>query len=449
MEEKKYDVFVIGTSGTGQTVAETCAKNGLSVAVADNRVYGGTCANRGCNPKKILLGATEAWELANNLKQKNITTTPELNWKALQKFKKSMTKAVPAATESQFNDLGIETYHQSPHFINKHTLSVEGKTVYAKHIVIATGQIPRPLDFEGSHTLQTSDYFLNLKKIPKSITFIGAGYIGMELAHIAARAGSNVTIIDHGERPLKSFDADLVSILTKTSEDLGIDFKCNAAVTKIEKLRKNYRITYTENGQEKTLKSRLVCNTSGRVPAIEALHLEKGNVAFSNKGVLVNEYLQNTKNPNIYACGDVSDHALPLTPLTGKEGTVVAQNILNGNTSTIETSVIPSAVFTLPNLASVGLSETEAKRKYKNVIVNFESVPDWYNAKRINTPSYAYKIIINKRTNALLGAHILAPNSAETINIFAMAIKTGMTADELKAMIFSYPTWCYDVKSIL
>lgn len=449
MEEKKYDVFVIGSGGAGQTVATACAKNGLKVAVADNRIFGGTCANRGCNPKKILLGATKAWELAHNLKQKHIATTPKLNWKALQKFKRSQVKAIPAATESDFNDLGIDLYHQSPHFIKETTLSVEGKTLHTKKIVIATGQLPRPLDFEGSDALKTSDDFLNLKKIPKSITFIGAGYIGMEFAHIAARAGSKVTVIDHGTRPLKPFDADLVSILTETSKTLGIDFKFNSSITKIEKLRKNYQLSYIGNGKEQTLKSRLIFNTSGRIPAIAELDLDKGNVGFSDKGVLVNEYLQNTKNPNVYACGDVSDHSLPLTPLTGKEGTVVAQNIMKSNTTKIETATVPSAVFTLPNLASVGLTVTEAKTRYKNIRVNFESVPKWYNAKRINASAYAYKIIINERTKAIVGAHLLGPNAAETINIFAMAISCGMTSDVLKNQIFSYPTWCNDIKSML
>jgi len=449
MKEKTYDVFIIGSGGSGQTVAEICVKNGLNVAIADNTIYGGTCANRGCNPKKILLGATEAVELAKNLETHDIVTSPEINWKALQKFKRSLIEAVPPSTESKLEDLGLDLYHQSPHFINENTLRVEGKTVHCKHIVIATGQTPRPLNIEGSSLLKTSNDFLDLKRMPKHVTFIGAGYIGMEFAHMAARAGSQVTVIDHGKRPLKPFDPDLVAILTKSSKALGITFKFKSKVLKIEKLRKNHRITFNENGKTQSLKSRLVFNTSGRIPAIDKLDLQKGNVAHSKQGISVNSYLQNTSNPHVYACGDVSDHGLPLTPLTGKEGTIVARNILNENSSKINTPIIPSAVFTLPQLASVGLSETAAKEKYGEVIIIHESVPNWYNAKRINARAYAYKIIINKKTKKILGAHLLGPQAAETINIFTMAMNADLSAEQLKSTIFSYPTWCYDIKSML
>lgn len=449
MEQKKFDVFVIGTGGAGQTVAETCVKNGMSVAVADNRVYGGTCANRGCDAKKVLLGATEVWERSKSLKGKGIDDIPELDWKKIQKFKQGFTKAVPAATESRFKELGIKLYHQSPVFENENTLSVEGKTVNAKHIVIATGQVPKALDMEGSGYLKTSDDFLDLKKIPKHIVFIGGGYVGMEFAHMAARAGSNVTILEHGDRPLKAFEADLVAHLVQVSKDLGIQFQYNVNITGIKKLRKNYKVAYHKNGKKNKLKTRMVFNTAGRVPAISHLGLEKGKVAFTEKGIKVNQFLQNTTNPNVYACGDVSDHGLPLTSLTGVEASVVAKNILEGNKHIITTPVIPSAVFTLPNLASVGMSEQEAKRRYKKVSVNFESVPQWYNAKRIGASAYVYKIISNDRTKAILGAHLLAPHAAETINLFAMAIQAGLSTSQMKSIIFTYPSWGNDIKSML
>jgi glutathione reductase (NADPH) len=449
MKPKKFDVFVIGSGSAGQTVAETCAKNGLKVAITDNRVFGGTCANRGCDPKKVLLGATEAYELSKNLEQQGIITAPAINWKKLQRFKRSFTKAVPAATESRFLDLGIELYHQGPKFIDENTLSVEGKTVHANTIVIATGQIPRPLDFEGSDLLITSDDFLDLKKTPKKMVFIGGGYVGMEFAHMAARAGSKVTVIEHGERPLKAFDEDMAHHLTKISESLGIRFFFNCEVEKVEQLRKNCKVTYFQNGKKMTLKTRVVCNTAGRIPAIEALNLSKGKVAHSKKGVTVNQFLQNTTNPRVYACGDVSNKGLPLTPLSGLEASVVAENILKNNTKKFEVPLIPSAVFTLPNLATVGLSEAEARRKYKNVVINYESVPEWYNAKRINAAGYAYKIIFNERTKRILGAHLLSPEAAETINLFAMAIQHRMTTEQLKKIIFTYPTWANDIKSML
>ncbi|QLG44944.1 dihydrolipoyl dehydrogenase family protein [Costertonia aggregata] len=449
MKGQKFDVFVIGSGSAGQTVAETCARNGFKVAIADNRIFGGTCANRGCDPKKVLLAATEVWERSNNLKGKGITTTASLNWKQLQKFKRKFTSPVPAGTESKLKDLGIHLYHQNPEFINDNTLVVEGKTVQADKIVIATGRIPRLLDFEGSHHLKTSDDFLELKKIPKSIVFIGAGYIGMEFAHMAARAGSKVTIIERGERPLKNFDPNLVEHLKNVSQDLGITFIFNAEIKKIEQLRKNLNISYQSEGKEKSLKAKMVFNTAGRIPAMYELELEKGNVAYSEKGIIVNKYLQSTSNANVYACGDVTDHSLPLTPLSGLEGHMVSENIVHGNKKKIDTPVIPSSVFTLPHLASVGLSEEEAKKRYKNIKVNYKSVPKWFNAKRLQESAYAYKIIINERTETIVGAHLLSANAAETINLFAMAINNDLTSEQLRKMIFTYPSWSYDIKSMM
>lgn len=449
MKIEEFDVFVIGSGSAGQAVAEACAKNGLKVAITDNRVFGGTCPNRGCDPKKVLLGATEAWELATNLKHKGITKTIKLDWKKLQKFKKTFTSAIPVATEAKLTDLGIHLYHQSPKFVDEQTLSIEGKTVGATNIVIATGRKPRELDFEGSRELKTSDDFLNLKKIPKSVVFIGAGYIGMEFAHMAARAGSKVTIIERGNRPLKAFDTDLVSHLTTISKDLGIRFIFNSEITKIKKLRKNLKFYYVKDGKTISQKARMIFNTAGRVPSVSELSLEKGNVIYSNKGIKVNTYLQSTSNRHVYACGDVSEHSLPLTPLSGLEGHLVAENILHGNKNKINVPVVPAAVFTLPNLASVGLSEEEANKRYKNVTVSYESVPNWFNAKRLQEPAYAYKIISNTRTNIIVGAHILSGNAAETINLFTMAINIGLTTEAIKKMIFTYPSWCNDIKSMV
>lgn len=449
MEENEFDVFVIGSGIAGQTVAKACAEAGKKVAIADKREFGGTCANRGCDPKKVLLGATEIVEKANNLKNKGIVNSVSIDWKKLQKFKGEFTASVPKKTEKKLSSLGIALFHQSPKFLDEQTLSVEGKTVTAKTIVIATGYEPRKLALTGQKHLQTSADFLMLKKLPKHITFLGAGYVGMEFAHMAARAGAKVTVIDSGKRPLRAFDGDLVKELAKYSKGLGIDFIFGAKPTVVKKLRKNFKLKYEKNGVAKSLKSRAVFNTAGRIPAIAELDLEKGNVSFSDDGIETNTFLQSKTNPNVYACGDVSANGLPLTPLSGREGYIVSKNILKGNTKKYDLPVIPSVVFTLPNLASVGYSEEEAKNRYKNIIVKKASVAHWFNAKHINAPIYSYKIILNERTEEIVGAHILGPEAAETINIFTMAINAKMTANKLQSTIFTYPSWANDVKSMV
>lgn len=449
MDNLHFDVFVIGSGIAGQTVAKTCVKEGLAVAIADVREFGGTCANRGCDPKKVLLGATEVLEMASHLSGKGIETQPTLNWKKLQKFKKQFVKKIPGNTEKDLKNLGITLFHQSPVFINENTLSVEGKTLTASKIVIASGYTTRELTTKKGNSLPTSDDFLNLKKLPKHIVFVGAGYIGMEFAHMAARAGVKVSVIERAERPLEKYDADLVSELLNYSKKLGIEFLLNSKVVAIKKKKKKYHVQYENNGVAKKIKAKLVINSSGRVPAVAHLDLEKGNISYNENGIKVNDYLQNPGNKNVYACGDVSDHSLPLTPLSGREGYVVSQNILKGNKKKIDIPNIPSVVFTLPNLAAVGLSEAEAKKRYKSVIVHTDSIANWYNAKRINTPIYSYKTILNGRTGRIVGAHLLGPNAAETINLFAMAINHRMTSDDLQRMIFTYPSWANDIKSMV
>ena len=450
MAIKEYDVFVIGTGTAGKTVAFDCAEEGMKVAIADNREFGGTCANRGCDPKKVLVGVTEAVQLSENLKGNGIISVPKISWKHLQKFKSTFTDAVPASTEKKLKEAGIEMFHQSPKFLDENTLSVEGKTVKAKKIVIATGQKPMELKIPGREHLKVSDDFLELEELPESIVFVGAGYIGMEFAHIAARCGAKVTVIEFEDRPLGPFEADIVSHLTKASEELGIIFIFNAKVSEVEKLQKNFRVSFEKNGKTESVDARMVFNTAGRVPSIDDLDLEKGNVAFEKRGISVNEFLQNTTNKSVYACGDVSaSGALPLTPTSSQEARIVSLNIRNGNHTKMDFPPVPSVVFTIPQLASIGLTEEEAKAQGYDFVVEYKSVPKWFNAKHINEEVYAYKTIVDKKRNIVLGAHIIASEAGEMINLFVLAMCGKLTTENIKAMIFAYPTWGNDIKGMV
>lgn len=450
MAIEEFDVFVIGTGTAGKSVAYDCVKAGMSVAIADNREFGGTCANRGCDPKKVLVGVTEVVQLAENLKGKGITSVPEVSWKDVQKFKSNFTEAVPAATERDLKEAGIAMYHQSPQFLDENTLSVEGKTVKAKKIVIATGQKPLELKIPGREHLKTSDEFLELPELPESIVFVGAGYIGMEFAHIAARCGAKVTVVEFAPRPLMPFDEDIVNHLIEASEKIGIDFIFNAQVTEVEELQKNHRVIFQKNEKEGSVKARAVFNTAGRVPSIDDLDLEKGNVAFEKGGVSVNEFLQNTTNPSVYACGDVSaSGSLPLTPTSSQEARVVSKNIRKKNVLKMDFPPVPSVVFTLPQVAAIGLTEEQAKKQGYDIVVESKSVPSWFNAKRINEETYAYKTIVDKDRNLILGAHIIAPHASEMINLFVLAMCGKLKCEDLKAMIFAYPTWGNDIKGMV
>ena len=448
-ESKHYDVFVIGTGISGQTAAKSCAKNGMKVAMADNRAFGGTCALRGCDPKKVFYEFTSLMEKSRRLKDKGVTKLPNIKWKDVQNFKSSFTNPIPENTEKNLAELGIDCYHQSPVFRGKNEILVEGKLISADTFVIATGQIPRDLDIAGKEYLKISDDVLNLKKIPKSAIFIGSGYVGIEFACMLANMGCKVTMIEQGPSALTQFDSSLVEKLVKHLENLGITFCFNSEVQSVEKLKKNLKLTYKFKGKINTLKAEKIFNTAGRVPSIAILELKKADIKSDGSGVLVNDYLQSVSNPNVYACGDVSNKSLPLTPLSGLQGYIVGHNIIKKNSKKFDVPCIPSTVFTNPNLSSVGYSEESAKKRFKNVKIYKGDASDWFNARKENNPIYGFKIVVNERTDEILGAHILSSEANETINIFSMAIQQKMTVAEFKKQMFTYPSYSSDLKSML
>lgn len=442
----KYDVFVLGSGMAGMNIANICASKGLKVGVTDELPYGGTCALRGCDPKKIMLAATEAKDFAQRLHEKQIAEVPLIHWKAAMKFKQEFVDAMPPKIEKGYKHNGIETFHQSAKFISENQLQVGDETIEAKKIVIATGARPRVLGISGEeHTLTSTD-FLNFDTLPKSLVFIGGGYIAFEFAHMAARFGSEVTILHRGKQPLESFDPFIVEQLTGATQKLNIKVVLNTNVTAVEKLGNSFRVTgMSENGEQKW-EAEAVINSAGRPPAIFDLDLEKATIAFSKRGVEVNEYLQSTTNSNIYAAGDAADtDGIPLTPVAVMEGHIVASNIINGNIKKPDYTAIPTVVFTLPTMASVGLSEEKATEKGIEFTVNNKAVPDWFTAKRINEKTYAYKTLIEKETGKILGAHIIGPHAEEVINLFAMAIKAGWTSKDIKTMILTYPSASADI----
>lgn len=451
MAIEKYDLLVIGTGRSGRDVAQACAEKGWRVAIADDREYGGVCANRGCDPKKVLVSFTEIIDRAIKMNGNGITSLPKTSWKDLQKFKHTFTDAVPYVNEKKLKDKGIILYHQSPKFLDENTLSVEGKTIEADKIVIAVGQIPMPLYFEGAQHLLTSEDFLGLEELPKSMVFIGGGFIGMEFAHIAARMGVKVTLMHSHERPLNNFDSDMVDKLVEASEAIGIKFIFQARANKVEKSASGFQVSADQNGKTVKVKADMVFNATGRIPSLEKLDLEKGKVTSTKKGVEVNKNLQNPSNPNVYACGDASaSEGLPLTPLAPFEaGIVISQLLDKKNKKKAIYPAQPSVVFTLPNLAAVGLSEKEARKQYKSLEIKTSDAAKWYSSKHLNDKTYAYKILIDRETDRIVGAHMVGAGVGESINLWAMAITHKIKVNDIKNTIFAYPTWGNDLKSML
>ncbi|AUD03791.1 dihydrolipoyl dehydrogenase family protein [Spirosoma pollinicola] len=444
-----FDLIVIGTGSAGATVAQTARKAGKSVAIIDKLPFGGTCSQRGCDPKKVLVGAAEIVARSEQMTGNGIASAATINWPDLMAFKKTFTEPIPENTEAKFRDLGIQFYHGVATFLSPKTVRVGQDELTADHIVVATGQRPKPLNIPGEELLIDSTGFLELSQLPEEIVMVGGGYIAFEFAHIAARAGAKVTILHQGKRPLEGFDADLVSLLVKAMEALGIRILLEANVTAVEGQKDRLTVRYEQAGESQSILTNLVIHAAGRVADVAELALEKAGVKVGPKGVAVNEFLQSVSNPAIYACGDVADKGLPLTPLASYEGKIAINNILTGNRQAYTDNPTPSAVYTIPTLASVGLTEEQARKQGRKVKVTFQETNDWYTSRRINESFSAFKTLVDEETDEIVGAHLLGSGCDEVINLFTLAMKHHITAEDLRNTLLAYPTHGSDLSSML
>ena len=446
-----YDLIVIGAGMAGAAAANKCASEGWKVAIVDELPYGGTCALRGCDPKKILRRGAEIIDSARLMAGKGIDADGmNINWADLMKHKRGFTDPVPENMEAGLGRNGVETLHGTAMFETEHRLAVDDVAYEAAHFLIATGARPRPLNFPGYEHLIDSTDFLELQDLPRRVLFLGGGFVSFEFAHIAARAGSRPVIIDRGVRPLKGFDPDLVDLLVKRSADAGIEVRRETTITSIEPLGSGYRVTLDTAGHHAEIETDLVVHGAGRVPQLSKLGLDAANVAHDTAGVTVAGHLQSTTNPAVYAAGDSADTpGMPLTPVAVFEGKVAASNMLKGATTVPDYAGVPTAVFTVPELVRVGLLEDEAAAAGIDVDVRYNDTSGWYSNYRIGETTAATKILVDTANGTIVGAHMLGPEYGELINIFSLAIKLGLTTRQLKSMPAVYPTVGSDLGSML
>lgn len=444
-----FDLIVVGSGSAGKTVAETVVKAGKSVAIIDRQPLGGTCSQRGCDPKKVLVGAAELVARSAQLTGRGINQAATIDWPALMAFKRTFTDPVPENTAKKLADEGITTFGGTATFVAKDTLRVGNDALQAPHIVLAAGAKPRPLGIPGEAFLLDSTDFLALERLPAQLVLVGGGYIAFEFASIAARAGASVTILHRGKRPLEGFDADLVGLLVKAMEAMGVRVVLEATVEAIEGQPGHLSVQYQCRQKRQSVSGNIAVHAAGRVADVDELALETAGVTVGEKGIRVNEYGQSVSNPAVYACGDAADRGLPLTPVAGYEGRIVASNILKGNHQTFGHDPVPSAVFTVPPLASVGLTEEEAATQGLRVTRHYGDATGWYSARRINDPVAGFKTLVDEATGLVVGAHLLGSGSEETINLFALAMRHRIPAKALAEMLFTYPTHASDLTYML
>ena len=445
--EREYDVIVIGTGVAGSDVAWHCREAGMRVAITDHQTYGGTCALRGCVPKRVLAGAAEVVARVHDQQGRGLRGEVSIDWAQLLAFERSFTDPVPRRKEERFRRAGIHTWRGFARFAGPNRVAIGDDLFSARYIVIATGAHPRPLDVPGADLVTQSGDFFYLETLPERIVFIGGGYISFEFAHVAARAGAKATILQRSGRVLKGFDHEIVDRLVQASREVGIDVQMNMPLLSVEKTAAGLLVRAGREGEEETFEADIVVHGAGRVPAIEGLDLAAGGVETDRRGIRVNEYLQSVSNPAVYVAGDANPGGVQLTPVAVRDAHIVVDNILNGNARAADYWVVPSAVFTNPLIASVGLTEEAAKEKGIPYIVHAGDLSERFTNRGINQKHVGYKLLIDGDSRRILGAHLIGHHVEEVINIFALAIKHGLTVDDLTldAIPWAYPSNTYDI----
>lgn len=446
---KAYDLVVIGSGTAAQVASARVRKAGRTVAVVDHRPFGGTCALRGCDPKKMLISGAETIDAAHRMQGRGVAGELRISWPELIAFKRTFTDPVPQKQEAHYAAQGIDAFHGIARFTGLDAVCVAGQELKAGHLVIATGARPVPLRFDGAEHIITSDQFLELESLPRRIALIGGGYIAAEFSHIAARAGAQVTVFQRADRMLPRFDPDLVGWLMLKFAELGIDVRPRSTVERVEQTANGLLLHADGTHGKQTVAADLVVHAAGREPDLDALDLTAAQVTVSKNRLELNEYLQSVSNPLVYAAGDVASMGPPLTPVSAHDGRIVAANILEGNSRKPDYRGVPSVAFTIPPIASVGLTESQARAQGLKFKVKSENTPNWYTARRLAERVYGYKTLVEEGTGRILGAHIVGPHADEVINLFGLAIRHNLTARDLQTTMFAYPTGASDIGSMV
>ena len=445
----KYDIIILGGGNAGLGVSAVAHEAGKRIAFVEERDFGGTCPNRGCTPKKILVAAAHALHEIETASVHAIEVgKPKLDWTKLIKREKDMIGFIPDAMAGLAKKRG-DVYWGSAKFVGPNTVEVDGKVLEGDNIVIATGSKTRPLPMPGAELMITSEEILSEEAQPDEVVFIGGGVIAMEFSHVYARAGTKVTILEVMPRLLPRVDAGAVAAVQTESERIGITIKTGVQVKAVTKSGEKLQVSYEIDGQEHSVEADRVINGAGRIANVETLDLDAGNVKHDRIAVDVDEYLRSTSNPSVWVAGDALVTSPQLSPIATYEGRIVGQNIVDGPTVKPDYSVIPSVIYTVPALSTVGLTEEEAQEQGLDVKVTTSDMSGWFSTKTYAETVAWSKVLVHEKEDRIVGAHMVGHQSQELIHLFAMAMRHGISASSLKNDMFAFPTFSSDLKSMI
>jgi glutathione reductase (NADPH) len=450
MKAEQFDVVILGGGNAGIGVTGPTRRAGMSVAMIEGDLLGGTCPNRGCTPKKVLVAAGHALHEIERASVHGITVgKPSLDWAALIDREKDLIKDIPTNLAKSMARRNVEIVRGYGAFAGANAIRVGDRLLEAKHIVIATGSKPRPLPIPGAEHMITSDDMLTERTLPGSVIFIGGGVISLEFGHVYARAGAEVTILEALPQLLPAMDSDAVAQLQAASERIGIRIKTGVSVKRIEQAEGRLRVVYVHDGVEQTALADRVVNGAGRIANVDRLDLAAGNVAHDNGRVSIDSHLRSTSNPQVHVCGDAVPISPQLSPIATYEGDIVGRNIVEGPTHSPDYASMATSVYTVPALASVGLTEAAARRSGIGIDVHVNDMYDWFSARTYAETVAWSKIIVEKTSDRIVGAHFVGHAGQDLVNLFGLAIRFGITARQIREQVYAYPTFTSDIKNML
>ena len=438
MAEFDYDLFVIGAGSGGVRASRIAASHGAKVAVAEEYRVGGTCVIRGCVPKKMLVyGSMFAEELGHAENYGWTIGEKSFDWTALRNFVAQDVDRLEGLYEKTLEGNGVDRFYERATIAGPNAVRlVSGRDITAKYILVATGAWPMMPEIPGAEHCISSNEVFHLPEQPKRLAIIGAGYIAMEFASIFNALGSDVTIVNRTDVILRGYDRGVVDRLLDITRARGIDYRMNSQLFSVEKRGDG---TLLANIGSDTLEADAILVATGRKPNTDGLGLDNAGIELGRKGEIPVDEYNRTSCESIYAVGDVTDR-MQLTPVAIREGHAFADTVFGEKPRTISYDHVPSAVFSQPPIASVGLTEEEARTEHGKVKV-YSS--DFRPMKNIFSPSAErglYRMVVDEESGKVVGLHMIGPESPEILQAAAIAIKAGLTKEDFDATVALHPS---------
>ena len=432
-----FDIIIIGAGPGGYETAADAAAHGLTVAIVERDQMGGTCLNRGCIPTKALCRNAEVVNLMREAEVWGVKTGEiTFDYAPVFERKEAVVKQLREGVEMLMGAPGITAIKGEASLKDAHTVIVNGEEYSAKNIIIATGSAPRGLPIEGADLAMTSDDILAMETLPKSLCIVGGGVIGMEFAAVFSTFGVEVTVIEYCKEILPPFDKDIAKRLKTVLSKRGIKIITSAAVNGITQGEDGLTVTFDLKGKPQSVTCEKVLMSVGRQPVLPQ-GLDAVGVTVSRRGIEVDDNMM-TNVPGIYAIGDVNGRMM-LAHAASAQGQRALQAIL-GKTDDIKLDIVPSAVFTVPELAMVGLTEEQCAEKGLDVTVKKSFFRSNGKAVAMNETDGLIKMIVDNATRQIVGCHICGAHAADLIQEVVTAMNAGATVDLLTRSIHGHPT---------